>query len=213
LVTKRISTKNPALIPSKISIKAKQCWALFRAGVPEEEISGRLKIDTDTVKEFIQDFEAARASVSRDVVDMATNVESLIAIDGAGQRLQDAQEAVRFSGIYDGDGNPIYERDWTTMMEAVKTAKGLLDTTQPKSGGPAINIGINNAGNNGNGGSGGQGRSFEAMIRLAEQRKHLELGDGRQSTVTADIIDADTSDDDDELDDPDDAGLDEDDEE
>lgn len=167
----------------------------------------------DDIKEALQNFEAARVSVSRDIVDMAANTQSLIAMERTGEHLRDAQEAVRFSGVYDQDGNPIFERDWRLMLEAVDRIKGMISATQPKGSGAAINIGINNAGNgNGNGGSNGQGRSFEAMVRLAEQKRRLELSDGRiPGTIDGEIVEADRTDAGStgiELDDPDDAGID-----
>lgn len=180
------------------------------AGVEPARIAERLKIPLDDIQKAIDGFNAVRASVSSSIVETVFNAEAIRAINGAGDRLQAAMDSHRFTGAYSKAGDPIFEPDHTMAIESIKTAKDIAEIGMPKGGGAAINIGINNAGRD-NGGSGGPGRSFEAMVRLAEHKRKLELGDGSVATLDADIVENASADDDDvELDDPDDAGIDED---
>ena len=182
------------------------CWALAKAGDEYPRIAEKLKISADEVESAVRKFEAKRALASSDIVDMVVNTEVLTAMNGVGNRLQAAQAATRFTGAYIKD-EPVFEPDHSTALEAIKVTGDLLEQVRPKGGGAAINIGINNAGH-ANGGGNGQGRSFEAMVRLAEQKRRLELGDGGVQTVDAEIVEDEPEEA--ELDDPDDAGLDED---
>lgn len=192
---------------------SRKAWALTKAGDQPDRIAAKLHCTVEQVSDAVQNFEAARHAVSSDIVDMVVNTEVLTAMNGVGNRLQEAMAAKRFTGAYDKDGGPIYDTDHATALDAIDKAGSLIDKVRPKGGGAAINIGINNAGRN-NGGSDGHGRSFEAMVRLAEQKRRLELGDGGVQTMDAEIIEDEAADANDvELDDPDNAGLDEEDDE
>lgn len=168
-----------------------------------------MHMEVADVEQAARDFEALRVLASSDIIDTLVNTEAIRAIDGVSSDIREARRAVRFTGAYNRDGDPIYERDFPLTLEAIKTARELVESVRPKNGGGvAVNVGINN---NPNGGGVSHGRSFEAMVRLAEQKRKLELGDGGVQTVDAEIVE-DGNDEGIELDDPDDAGLDEDDE-
>lgn len=115
---------------------------------------------------------------------MAANIEAMVAVEGVGDDLRDARQAKRFTGYYDISGNPIFERDWTVALDAVDKLGTLIAKTRTKDGG-GVNIAIqNNTANvNGNGNGNGRVRSFEALVREAEKRRRLELGDGSGVTV------------------------------
>ena len=217
MLTTSIPSESEPTLNTITTRRQRLAWAMQKAGDQPERIALKLKVTPEEVERAIQEFESARALLSTEVRDMSTMYEYLTGISGAGKRIQAAQSATRFTGAYDADGNPIFAPDHQTAMEAIKTVRELGELTVPKAGGAAINIGINNAGR-GDGGTGGQGRSFEAMVRLAEQKRKLELTDGSVATMDAEFVENKSSasdlDDDDEieLDDPDDAGLDEDDE-
>ena len=181
-------------------------WAMQKAGDEPARIAEKLKCTTEEIEHLIRNFESARAELSQDMIGMVVNAEVLTAMSGVGGRLRLAQQATRFTGAYDAENNPVMAPDHQTALEAIKVTGELAERVMPKSGG-GINIGINNAPGNGNG-NGGGGTSFESMVRLAEQRRKLELGDGNQPQTIA----AEFTEDEIELDDPDDAGLDDDDE-
>jgi hypothetical protein len=128
---------------------------------------------------------------------MAAVNEALTAVAGMGQDLQDARGAVRATGVTDSNGEPIFERDWRTVMESAKTTIELFEKTQPRGGGPAINIGINN---NGNGGGGvGQVKTFEQRVR--EKRGVLAATDVKFITdgQKGEVVDDESDDDDDDV--------------
>ncbi len=170
------------------------------AGEDPTRIAAKLRITIEDVEDYIRSFEAARAAASHDIVDMVINSEVLVAANGMGHRLQAAQNAERFTGVYDKQGNPIYEPDHHLALDAIKTMGDMMAQVRPKGSGPAINIGINNAGRD-NGSGTGVAKSFEHRVR--EKRGILAdadvkfLGDGRRE----EIIDVGAEDDDEELDD------------
>jgi hypothetical protein len=174
-------------------------WALARAGEQPERIAAKFKIDVEEVESLIKRFEAARVMVSADIVDMAVNSEVMIAADGVGADIRDARRAMRFTGAYDSDGNPVYDRDWATTLDAVDALGGLIGQVRPKSGGPAINIGINNQPGNGNGAA--TVKTFEQRVR--EKRGVLADGDVKflsdgQNNEINEIMDGDVIDDEDD---------------
>lgn len=189
-----------------------------KGGVSDEEIAARLDLKVDAVCEAIQRFESIRASVNNEIVDMAVNVEALVALEGVGDDLREARNGLRFTGAYDQEGSPIFERDYSLMLESISGLGALVEKTRPKGGGVQINTAIqNNGGGNGNG-NGGQGRSFEAMLREAKAQRALTEGDGGGAAVAVaeadpDIQDAEFDEDEDDADngydDADDAGIDE----
>jgi len=183
---------------------------LTRAGDQPERIAHKLHLSVDDVTSAVRNFEAARIQASSELVDMLINTEVMTAVDGVGKDIQLARQALRRTGYQDDLGVPIMEPDFATRLDAIRVAGELVDKVRPKGGGTDIKIGINNAGH-GDGSSNGQGRSFEAMVRMAEQKRKLELGDGSPATVDAEFVENPSADAD-ELDNPDDAGLDEDDE-
>lgn len=151
----------------------------MKAGVSDEEIANRLDIPADKVRESIQRFESVRASVNNEVIDMAVNTEALVALEGVGDDLREARQALRFTGAYDLSGQPIYDRDHTLMLDSISALGSLVEKTRPKGGGVQINTAIqNNGGGNGSNGNGGQGRSFEAMLREAKAQRALTDGGG-----------------------------------
>jgi hypothetical protein len=166
-------------------------WALTRAGDEPARIAQKLHTTVEAVEDAVKSFEAARASVSTDIIDMVVNAEVLTAMNGVGDRLQRAMSAERFTGAYLA-GIPVMEPDHTMAIEAIKTTGELVSQVRPKTGGAAINIGINNAGN-GNGG-GGTVKTFERRVR--EKRGVLAdgdvkfLGDGQgEEVIEGDVID------------------------
>ena len=168
---------------------------MSRAGESPERIAVKLKIPVDDVESLVKGFEAARASVSSDIIDMVTGAEYVAAISGSGHRLQVAQSATRFTGAYDANGDPIYEPDHQTAIEAIKAAKELGELAKPRAGGSSINIGINNQpGGNGNGA--GTVKTFEQRVR--EKRGVLSDGDVKFLSDGKDneVIDGDIMDDD-----------------
>lgn len=194
----RLSSKkptNPATQQIRVKDKDRRCWALQRAGDSIERIAAKLKISNEEVEDGIRNFEAARVSVSNDIVDMAMNHELMTGIEGLGADLMDARQVLRFSGVYDANGNPIYERDWSLALEATKTLGDLYDKAKPKTGGGVnVAIGIDNKGNV-NGGLNSQVKTFEQRVRekrgvlTEENAKFLTDGQGNKEIV--DIVDAD----------------------
>lgn len=170
----------------------------------EEEIAARLKMKPDKVKQAITAFEQARASVNNEIVDMAVNTEALIALDGVGDDLRDARQALRWTGAYDSIGDPIFERDHSLMLDSVTALGALVEKTRPKGGGVTVNTAIQNNGSNG--GGQGQGRSFEALLREAKAQRQLTDG-GSGGLAMADIELVEDAEFDGDLDDPDDAGV------
>lgn len=154
------------ITPSAINKLDKQCWARRRSGQSDEQISTDLNIDILEVDKHYRNFEAIRLSVSSEIVDMATNIEALNGLEGVGTDLQDARQARRFTGYYDIQGNPIFERDWSVVLESVDKLSNLVQKTRSKEGG-GVNIAIQNNTLNGNGSNGGNGsvRSFEQRVR------------------------------------------------
>lgn len=172
---------------------------MSKAGDQPERIAVKLRISPEDVEKSIRDFEATRALLSPEIRDMATTYEYLSGLAGAGQRIQEAQRATRFTGAYDANGNPVFAPDHQTAMEAIKTVRELGELTVPKGGGAAINIGINNQPGNGNGV--GQVKTFEQRVR--EKRGVLPEGDVKflSDGQGEEIVDGDVIDDEDELDD------------
>ena len=160
-----------------------------------------MKVSVEEVEQAVKGFEAARAQVSTDIVDMVVNAEVLTAMNGVGNVIQAAMSAERFTGAYDLAGQPIMDADHTTALDAVRAAKELAEVTKPK-GGAAINIGIqNNPGGNGNGN--GSVKTFEQRVRekrgvLAESDVKF-LGDGVGQEIIDGEVDDDIDDDDDEI--------------
>lgn len=163
-----------------------------KAGVEPARIAQRLGCELEDVQSAVHGFEAARAALSSDIVDMAVNAEVMIAMGGVGNRLQAAMASTRFTGAYDAEGAPIYEPDHSTALDAIKTTRELAEVSKPKGSGSAINIGINNQ----QGSSGGTGnvRTFEQRVR--EKRGVLAdgdvkfLGDGKgQEIVDGEMVD------------------------
>jgi len=168
-------------------------WALTRAGDEPARIAQKLHTTVEAVEDAVKSFEAARASVSTDIIDMVVNAEVLTAMNGVGDRLQRAMSAERFTGAYLA-GIPVMEPDHTTAIEAIKTTGELVSQVRPKTGGAAINIGINNN-PNGNG-VGGTVKTFEQRVR--EKRGVLAdgdvkfLGDGQgEEVIEGDVLDDD----------------------
>jgi hypothetical protein len=176
--------KKLKITPSSISKLDKRCWAMRKAGQGDDQIAATLNIDLAEVESHYRNFEAIRASVSNEIVDMATNIESLVGLDGVGQDLSDARKAMRFTGHYHKDtGEPIYERDWSVVLDSVDKLSNLVAKGRSKEPSVAVNVGIqNNLNGNGNGGG---ARSFEAMVRQAEERRRLELGDGGKNVAVS----------------------------
>jgi hypothetical protein len=139
-----------------------------------------------------------RQSLSADIIETTVNFEVATAVSGAGNRIQQAMHATRFTGAYDRDGAPIMEPDHPLALEAIKTAGELVGRVREKSGGSAINIGINNQPGGGNGT--GQIKTFEQRVR--EKRGVLSAGDvkflsdGQANEI---VDDSDSDSDDDEL--------------
>lgn len=163
-----------------------------------------MKLDVEQVEAAVREFEAARALSSSDIIEMLVNTEVITAIDGVGTDIAEARRAIRFAGHYNRDGDPVYERDFHLTLEAIKTAGELVEKVRPKSGGAAINIGINNAGNNGAGL--GPVKTFEQRVR--EKRGVLPegdvkfLGDGKgQEVVDGEVMDEGDDSDDEIIDD------------
>lgn len=192
----------------------------MKAGVSDEEIAARLSMDVAKVHEAIQNFESYRAELSHDLVDTVVNMEAAVALEGVGDDLRDARQGLRFTGAYDTTGEPIFERDLTTMLASVSVLGSLVAKIRPRGGGLQINTAIQNNSNGGNGSGPGQGRSFEAMLREAKAQRALTAGDGPAVALADEIADAEFEDEPDTdtdedipggiaLDDPDDAGIDE----
>jgi hypothetical protein len=133
------------------------------AGIEPARIAERLHVDLADVQSAIEGFNAARAAASSSIVETVFNTEALIGISGAGDRLQAAQQAVRFTGAYNNMGDPIFEPDHQLALEAIGKAKDIAESMRPKSGGGNINIGINNQPGNGN--AVGQVKTFEQRVR------------------------------------------------
>ena len=177
-------------------------WALTKAGDEPARIAHKLKLDVEEVEQAVRDFEAARVLASSDMIDMLVNTEVITAMDGVGDDIQEARRAVRFTGAYNGDGDPIYERDFGLALDAIKTAGELVAQVRPKGGGGvAVNVGINN---NGNGGSVGPVKTFEQRVR--EKRGVLPEGDVKflsdgkgEEIIDGDVDDDDLDDDDDDI--------------
>ena len=174
-----------------------------RAGDSIERIAAKLKISNDAVEDGIKNFQAAQAALSTDILDMAMNSELMTGIEGLGEDLVGARQVLRFSGFYDREGQPVYERDWTLALEATKTLGDLYDKAKPKTGGGvAVNVGINNNGSNGNGNGLGQVKTFEQRVR--EKRGVLPEGDAKFLTDGQDneeVIEGDIDDEDEIIDD------------
>jgi hypothetical protein len=180
---------------------------MSKAGDQPERIAVKLRISPEDVEKSIRDFEATRALLSPEIRDMATTYEYLSGLAGAGQRIQEAQRATRFTGAYDAEGNPVFAPDHQTAMEAIKTVRELGELTVPKGGNVNVAVGINN---NANSNGANQGRSFEAMLREAEKKYQLEAG--HPGTIDAEIVDEEATpdvalDDPDSVDDDDDEGV------
>lgn len=143
---------------------------MSKAGDEPARIAAKLNISVEEVKECVHNFESARASVSSDIVDMATNAEFVTGIDGAGDRIQEAMRARRFVA-YTRTGDPIFEPDHQTALDAIKTAGDMLSQVRPKGGGVNVAVGIQNSPGNGN----GQVKTFEQRVR--EKRGMLADGD------------------------------------
>jgi len=147
------------------------CWALAKAGDEYPRIAEKLKISADEVESAIREFEAKRALASSDIVDMITNTEAMRAIEGSGEDIRNARQAVRFTGAYDANGDPVFDRDWSTALDAIDRAINMATSTKPKGGGVNVAVGIQNS----PGGNGiGQVKTFEQRVR----EKRGILGDG-----------------------------------
>jgi hypothetical protein len=166
---------------------------MSRAGEEPARIADKLKIPLEQVEQCIKSFEAARVSVSSDIVDMVVNAEVLTAMTGVGERLQSAQRATRFTGVYNAQGDPITEPDHSTALEAIKVGGELLAQVRPKGGGVNVAVGINN---NGNGGGTSTVKTFEQRVR--EKRGMLPDGDVKflSDGKGEEIVDAEMVDDD-----------------
>ena len=170
---------------------------MTKAGDQPERIAEKLRSTIEEVAEAVANFEAARFAVSSDIVDMVVNTEVLTAISGAGNRIQEAMAARRFTGAYDPvTKQPIYDPDHTTALDAIDTAGSLIDKVRPKGGGVNVAVGIQNSGN-GNGV--GQVKTFEQRVR--EKRGVLPdgdvkfLGDGQGEQIVDGDVDDDDADD------------------
>jgi hypothetical protein len=164
---------------------------MMKSGESPERVAAKFNIPLDSVESVVREFEAAHALASSDIVDMVVNTEIMTAVEGVGNRLQEAQHAMRDTGLADANGQPIYEPDHRLAIEAIKTIGELMERGRPKSGGVNVAVGIQNSGN-GNGI--GQVKTFEQRVR--EKRGVLGdgdvkfLGDGnRQEIVDGDLID------------------------
>lgn len=169
-----------------------------KAGDEPARIADKLKVSVEEVGQMVRNFEAARAELSQESLGMHINAEVFTAISGVGSRLHDiAHKSKRFSGAYDDEGKPIYQLDDQMSIEAVKIMGELAERVMPKSGGAAINIGINNGGNGGNG-SNGQVKTFEQRVR--EKRGVLPDGDVKflPDGKGNEIVDGEIMDDDDD---------------
>ncbi len=164
------------------------------AGEDPTRIAAKLRITIEDVEDYIRSFEAARAAASHDIVDMVINSEVLVAANGMGHRLQAAQNAERFTGVYDKQGNPIYEPDHHLALDAIKTMGDMMAQVRPKGSGPAINIGINNAGRD-NGSGTGVAKNFEQRVHdkrgiLADADVKF-LSDGKSGEIVDGDVDED----------------------
>jgi hypothetical protein len=151
------------------------CWALSRAGEEPGRIAAKLHTTVEAVEDAVKSFEAARVSVSSDIVDMVVNAEVLTAMNGVGDRIQSAMAAERFTGAYTGpaeDRVPLMQPDHTTALEAIRTAGELVSQVRPKGGGSVVNLGFQ-TNINGNGTS--TVKTFEQRVR--EKRVVLAEGD------------------------------------
>jgi hypothetical protein len=171
------------------------------AGDPIERIAEKLNVSVEEADIVIKEFDAVRIGIlSSDAIDMAIAAEVQVALNGSGDRIQEAMRARRFTGAYENDV-PVWEPDHTLALEAIKTTKELAEVSKPKGGGVNVAVGIQTGGN-GNGS--GQVKTFEQRVR--EKRGVLPdsdvkfLSDGKNLEG---VIDGDVVDDDDELEDED----------
>jgi hypothetical protein len=175
---------------------------MSKAGDPPERIAAKLNVGVEEVESIIKEFDAVRIGLlSGEAIDMAIAAEVQVALNGSGDRIQEAMRARRFTGAYDLEGAPITEPDHSLALEAIKTTKELAEVSKPKGGGVNVAVGIQTGGN-GNGS--GQIKTFEQRVR--EKRGVLPdsdvkfLSDGKNLEG---VIDGDVVDDDDELEDED----------
>jgi hypothetical protein len=177
------------------------CWAMMRAGESPERVAAKLHMPVEDIESAVREFEAARSLASDDIVSMLVNAEVITAVEGAGNRLQEAQHAMRDTGREDALGRPIMEPDHHLALEAIQTAGELIERVRPKGGGVNVAVGIQNSGN-GNGV--GQVKTFEQRVR--EKRGVLDdgdvkfLGDGNRQVLADEIVDGDMDDDDEDED-------------
>jgi hypothetical protein len=174
---------------------SRKAWALTKAGDQPDRIAAKLHCTVEQVSDAVANFEAARHAVSSDIVDMVVNTEVLTAMNGVGNRLQEAMAAKRFTGAYDPATNePIYDTDHATALDAIDKAGSLIDKVRPKGGGVNVAVGIQNSGN-GNGI--GQVKTFEQRVR--EKRGLLPDGDVKllADGQGSEVVDGEMLDDDD----------------
>jgi hypothetical protein len=193
----------------------RMAWALLKYGEQPERIAAKLAISPDEVLDLSQAFEIKRKMMSHEIVDVLFNIEAATGIAGSGQRLQEMQQARRFTGAYvkDGEGKdiPVFDPDHAAANEAIKTAIEMASKIRDKGNSSSINIGINNqSGINGNGVA--PTKTFEQRVR--EKRgvlpdgdvKFLPQGKSGSAVLEGELADENDDDDDDVDSDDEDSG-------
>ena len=181
---------SPAPTPPKriyLSARDMRVVALHKAGFEESEIASRLKTDVIRVQASLLKFYQKQLAGSFDLVAIRTNEMAIDNLGLVNQMISDGLQATK--PVFDDKGNEIRrEPDIATRKSMAVLLKDWFQAVVPKT--PLISQSINQNNQQNNFGiGGGRARSFESLVREAEERHKLEAAMlASPKTIDAEVL-------------------------